>query len=268
MSKKHATTENCIYCGVNEVSEEDVFPKWLQRRFKRPEDSHGTLERIPNLNSEVRIERSVRVLKVAVEAVCFECNNTWMSGLQNNTKPIIASLLDETTTSLTPEECRQLTCWVVMSAMCLEANNPRSKWLYDDLDRTLLKEKEIPRNTEVWIGYWMNAPGEFYEGRLGYGTHYKGYVCTFGFGNLLFQLLHNVQSDRQPRNWNTLSAPWNEMLIPIRFPKPPVILPTKQPIQGEDGFSALSSRFLNPTDGENKYAAALDLNTWFPVRWS
>ena len=119
MSKKYSTTETCIYCGRKAGSEEHVFPNWLRKQFA----GHGTLEYQGNMHSP-RDLTEITDLRVTVRSVCGRCNQTWMGGLQQDTKPLIQSLLLNTSVILDVHECKLLTSWAVMTAMCGETRNP------------------------------------------------------------------------------------------------------------------------------------------------
>jgi hypothetical protein len=246
MGRKYTTSEACIYCGGKAGSEEHVFPQWLRERFQ----GIGTLEHKVNIKSPIRFKRGVKDVRVVVRSVCKKCNETWMSGLQNDAKPIIEALLDETATALDAEECKLLSSWAVMSAMCLETRNERPVWHYTDFDRTLFYTKRmIPNDTEVWICYWVNSPGPAYDGSNQANNEEKGYVATFGFGNILFQLFHVVPIDSEKRLSKklTIQEPWTELLRPIRYPKDlPIRWRPRKEIDGDRGFQALHSRFLHP----------------------
>ncbi len=243
MSKKYTTTKTCIYCGAQAGSKEHVFPEWLRDRFT----GVGTLEYKEDIDSPIRFKKGVRDLRVTVRSVCKKCNEHWMSVLQNDTKPLILSLLDSPTTTLDLMDCKLLTSWAVMSMMCLETRNRRAIWRYSELDHTLFyTNKEIPKNTEVWICHWKNSPGSFYEGRVLGMNHDRAFVTTFGFGNLVFQVLHVVPVDPNDGKtmWMSTTLPWDEILIPIRYPKDVATnWPPKKSITGEPDFDALESRF-------------------------
>jgi hypothetical protein len=244
MSKKYTTSEKCIYCDKKADSEEHVFPRWLRDRFT----GDATLEHKVNINEPVRFKRRVKDIRVVVRSVCAKCNNTWMSEIQNKAKPIIEGMLDRTNVTLSLEDARALTTWAVMSVMCLETRNERSHWLFSELERTLLyKNTDIPDLTEVWIAYWINSPGPFVEGKIGHTKDSDGHVATLGFGNVILQILHIVPKDAgkpQPKRI-TLDDPWEKFLIPIRYPKEQR---TTFPIDGEEGFEALESRFSRSAD--------------------
>jgi hypothetical protein len=248
MSKKYTTSETCIYCGGKAGSEEHVFPQWLRERFT----GSGTIEHQVNISSPVRFMQGVKDVRIVVRSVCKTCNGRWMSVLQNEAKPIIEGLLDETFATLILEDCRLLTSWAVMSAMCLETRNERTHWLYNDLVRTLFyKNKSIPDNTDVWLCCWVNSPGPSYEVRKSGGKDISGYVFTFGFGNLVFQVLHwmPIDSHKQQPKRITIEEPWDEVLIPIRYPKDSAInWRPKKGIDGEVGFKKLESRFLRTVE--------------------
>jgi hypothetical protein len=204
-----------------------------------------------DLDSPIRFKKGVTDLRVTVRSVCKTCNENWMSVVQNDSKPLIERLLDNPTAILDVTECRLLTTWAVMSAMCLETRNRRSVWRYSELDHTLFYTKrEIPKNTDVWICYWANSPGPSYDGRAPRSRKERGYVATFGFGTQVFQVIHVVPvdpNDPEARNFVN-GAPWDEILVPIRHPKNlPISWPPKKAIQGDPGIDALEARLVrNP----------------------
>jgi hypothetical protein len=246
MSKKYSSSKTCIYCGALSGSEEHVFPEWLRNQFK----GKGTLEHKVDIDSPIRFKKGVKDLRITVRSVCVECNNGWMSKLQNDAKPLITELLHESTTTLDLAECKLLTSWAVMSAMCLESRNKREVWKYGELDHTLFfTKREIPKNTDVWICYWANSPGPSYDGRILSSLDKRGYVATFGFGNLVYQVLQVVPVDSNNLQQRKISieAPWDQILIPIRYPKNlPISWPPKNAIQGDPGINALESRLVRP----------------------
>jgi hypothetical protein len=218
----------------------------LRKRFK----GHGTLEYQVDIDSPVRFKKGVKDLRVVVRSVCTKCNTGWMHDLQDDTKPLIERLLGNQPTALDLMECRLLTSWAVMSTMCLETRNRQSVWRYTEFDHTLFfTKREIPKNTEVWICYWENSPGPSYDVRTPTSKHERGLVATFGFGKLVFQVLHVVPDDTDDGRIKriTLGAPWDEVLIPIRYPKDSQISwAPKKAIQGDPGIDALESRFIRP----------------------
>jgi len=172
-------TTHCIYCGKAEVSDEDVFPNWLRELF----ESHGEVEYQLAIDQEPRLRRS-NSLKVRVRCACEECNNVWMSILQEDNKPVILQLLHEAPCELDMLSQRKLSLWAVMSAMSLEASNEWETWRFTPLECTKLRwsglaaptkfdfrhdreyvHRELPKCTSVWIAKWANSRGPSYVGR-------------------------------------------------------------------------------------------------------
>jgi hypothetical protein len=171
---------HCIYCGKAEVSDEDVFPEWLREGFKGAGEEEYQLA----IDQEPRLRRRDS-LKVCVRCACTECNNGWMSLLQEDSNPIILRLLHETTCELDVLSQRKLSLWAVMSAMSLEASNEPGTWRFTPLECTKLRwsgltaptkfdfrydreyvHRELPKCTSVWIAKWANSPGPSYVGRV------------------------------------------------------------------------------------------------------
>ncbi len=248
MSKKYSTTEKCIFCGKEAGSEEHVFPNWLRKEFK----GHGTLEYQGDMNSPVLCTR-VTDLRLTVRSVCQYCNVGWMSRLQEGAKPLIKSLLSNSSVSFDACECKLLTSWAVMTAMCSETRNPPGVWRFTDQERTVFysyENRPIPIQTHVWVCRWEGSPGPFVVARLlemrGEGAGDRAYAMTIGFGTLIIQVLRvkpvdpNDQRSTMPRG----SLPWDEIVtqiwnlesLPIRFPK-------RRAIQGENEFDLLAERF-------------------------
>jgi len=180
MAEQSNLTAHCIYCGKAEVSDEDVFPEWLRDLFESPGEEEYQLA----IDEEPRL-RPRDSLKVRVRCACQECNNGWMSILQNDCKPIILQLLCETTCELDTLNQRMLSLWAVMSAMSLEASNEPGTWRFTSLEFMKLRwsglaaptklgfrhdrdyvHREFPKRTSVWIAKWMNSRGPSYVGRV------------------------------------------------------------------------------------------------------
>ncbi len=252
MSKKYSTTETCIYCGRKAGSEEHVFPNWLRKQFA----GHGTLEYQGDMQSPV-ILTEITDLRVTVRSVCERCNQAWMGKLQEDTKPLIQSLLLNTPVILDVHECKLLTSWAVMTAMCGETRNPRSVWRFTEQERTVFysyQDRPIPFQTYVWICRWEASPGPFIGGRMlemrGDGGGDRAYALTIGFGTLIVQVLKVAPADPndQRTSMPNASLPWDDILTQIWEPESlPIRFPKRRAILGESEYALLEERFKNAT---------------------
>ncbi len=128
-SPNRITSGTCVYCGyTGALSREHIFGRWLNERYKRTEretrhdltrpDKHafwGEFESIANSEHH----RSSGYSEV-VHNVCEDCNNGWMSSLQNEAQPVVASLADGFWPRFTEPARHSLVRWVAMVMINLE----------------------------------------------------------------------------------------------------------------------------------------------------
>lgn len=148
----------CIFCGLRRpASEEDVISKWIRRTLDpatevmvRAEPT-GAVSRIPHLT--VSLENMV----------CQECNNTWMSRLENRgVKPFLAPMLtNKHAVTLDEVQQRDLARWAIIKVLLMEhamrqrrahlrptvgyaPSDPELAWLY--------RNDDPPPRSRVWLG--------------------------------------------------------------------------------------------------------------------
>jgi hypothetical protein len=103
---------SCPFCGGLGLTEEDVFPRWFGRLF--PADSF-----IDKASSKPRSQAGITV------PVCGGCNNTWLSVLENDTKPVLTPLIKgEPLGDLNEDEQRVLATWAMKTVLMLDFANP------------------------------------------------------------------------------------------------------------------------------------------------
>jgi hypothetical protein len=78
----------CIFCGREKLSGEHIFGDWLR---KLGYDGEGVREIIPADGNTPIIQRGGPFSK-KLKIVCFPCNNVWMSGMEDDAKPLLMSL--------------------------------------------------------------------------------------------------------------------------------------------------------------------------------
>ena len=241
----------CIFCGASANSREDVWPRWLTRRFIAP----GTMEaeRGPNLQMTTwRTERPA----ILIRCVCAKCNNGWMSQLQGSGKPLIERLWAEDSCTLDLEECRLLSSWAVMTSMVLQSLGDAEHWLYSDLDRTLMwKNQTIPPFIGIWIAQCIGHTETYTQSQSlwtgpsrdaeGQG---RGNAITMAFGTVAIQVLKVVPpGGATPVKEITVSQGrgyWEETAVSIwPLKSEPVRWPPPSGIRHEDQLELFAQRF-------------------------
>lgn len=119
----------CIYCKkAGLLSDEHIFPKWLQHRFpKRHSKTAHLLARPEQAKSPELAEmqnttalRSADPYDAKVRNVCQDCNNGWMSALQILAKPLLEEHALGNLRAASPEERFVLARWTAMTSISLQ----------------------------------------------------------------------------------------------------------------------------------------------------
>src|ERR1035437_6614904 len=85
----------CIFCGRRNLSKEHFWPEWASALLPRyPDNRH--VEHLFTVTEKTKLVRPPEVRSrqghswtKRLRAVCSECNNGWMSVLENVAKPIL-----------------------------------------------------------------------------------------------------------------------------------------------------------------------------------
>jgi len=84
----------CMFCGKNGGNEEHIVGKWILRDldlYKTKTKIGFGLQRKTGEMDEIEAPQPLGSFKT--DSVCETCNNTWMSQLENQVKPILTPLL-------------------------------------------------------------------------------------------------------------------------------------------------------------------------------
>lgn len=171
---------------------------------------------------DTEINTPVRKAKV----VCQDCNNGWMSDLENETKPILSPMVADLALHLTEHDQNVLTRWTVKTAMMLDASSRRKgeSCHAQALRERLRTHKEVPRLTAIWLGrffrhelYSRAGRGWFTVNEIPKAAH--GCVTTFIFGYLVIQSMTiHAGAEYTEENFPRIRAafgPWDRTLVQI-----------------------------------------------------
>jgi hypothetical protein len=148
----------CIFCGLRRPgSEEDVISKWIRRAL------NPATEVIIRAEPTGAVSRLQHLTVTLEHMVCQECNNTWMSRLENRgVKPFLEPMLTgKHAVTLDETQQRDLAHWAVIKVLLMEhamrqrrahlrpavgyaPSDPELAWLYGNDDP--------PPRSRVWLG--------------------------------------------------------------------------------------------------------------------
>lgn len=241
----------CIFCDKKASTREDGWPLWLMKRFPTSSTSRMDAERGgQKLGSWCMARPGLRV-----KWLCASCNNGWMSRLENETKPILESILDDKLKDIDAWRQSTLARWAVKTAMVLECLNPDRTWFYSDDERQLMRATQsLPPRTSVWIAKCVNQPNIYSAAKDLRTTPDDGeihaYSTTMAFGPLAFQIVSIKTPATIPENvtltYDVTEGPWGQTLLQV-WPttKESVGWPLHYGLDSEFGLDALTER-LSP----------------------
>lgn len=109
----------CIFCKFEgELSNEHIFPQWLLKKFDIYEDMINTVHSAYGIKLS---ERKHPYNKLVNGLVCENCNNGWMSDLEENAKNslIILANQEQDYMSVLYENHKHIARWAIKTAMTL-----------------------------------------------------------------------------------------------------------------------------------------------------
>lgn len=135
----------CLFCPSPVNSKEHVFSNWIVKDLKHAEAIKATIGK--------KLSFYLAKPEIKVGVVCKSCNNTWMSNLETDNKPVIQAMVNDNPCSLTTEEQAVLSRWTVMKAMVVDAINSQRPLFYGSSEREQLRTlSTIPAGTLIWLG--------------------------------------------------------------------------------------------------------------------
>ena len=141
--------KTCIFCARRADSDEDVIPKWIPRLLRKQEG-----ERVPMRTSRfghAPYEQLAGESIQKVGSVCDQCNNGWMSRLEEQVKPILKPMMLGNAVTLTVQQQERITTWMTKCAMMYESM-ATGEVFYNGLDRHhFWKTKSPLDSTAVWL---------------------------------------------------------------------------------------------------------------------
>ena len=192
---------------------------------------------------------------LTVRFVCTECNNGWMSELENRVRPIVLRLLEDSRSTLSVKDQTVLAAWSVKNAMVFEALRVEGQWFFSDRERRAFRETLLPPvRTNVWLAKCVEQAGVYSCGSNLSGTvednpiRMEAYVTTMAFGSLAIQVVAGKLPETIPLATEVTveqtDAPWDEATVRI-WPAPGEVVnwPPRIGLRGDVGLEALGSRW-------------------------
>lgn len=160
---------SCLFCGrlwgAARRSDEHVLPQWMRRHeTDLLKSSHSSYSGGFDLDEKARefvelptllTTKKSSLLTLKTREVCADCNNGWMSRLEEAARPLIRRLAEAAPTGrpvvLTLEEARLLAVWCQKTATTYELTGNRPRVITGAMGRQLTSGVPL-RGSLVWLG--------------------------------------------------------------------------------------------------------------------
>jgi len=198
----------CIFCGQSGVSREHIWPDWAAEYFPAVTGARevrfktlgktGLLAEPPHDKT-----RQGRVISKTLRVVCTECNNRWMSALEEAAKPALLSLILPGESIIGLDDQAVIARWMALKAMVCDQSVPEDVVFHQSERTAFLRDRTMPPNFEVWIARcgasdWRHAycrnVAQLALPPLRFNPPRRKNVQTFtlGFGELLLVAAHGL----------------------------------------------------------------------------
>jgi hypothetical protein len=150
----------CIFCGEggirgNPMTEEHVWPEWMHVYLPKMPGRQTLAGRHRIRLGETIVERKARVGYVFTrrfKLVCKRCNTTWMSGIEDATKPILIPLLQGLPFTLLHKHRVTLATWIALKVMVTECIDINDAVITSHERDAFRLNRIIPQGLRFWIG--------------------------------------------------------------------------------------------------------------------
>ncbi len=193
-----ANYRTCAFCLRNDSrpSREDVFAKWIGKEFPGPVWSAFDYP-----SNELRFkDKNVGLI---CKKVCERCNNTWMSKLEAQVKPILLPLIHAKRTTLSTDDQLLIARWFIktVNTYDLAATRRRECFFTADERHSLMSTLSLPEDSGVFIAQYRGTIGKIIaleshmaptKETLSKDYHHlldtHGYAGTFVIGHVALQV--------------------------------------------------------------------------------
>lgn len=197
----------CVFCGKTKLSREHIFAQWLLKELDIYDDdvtmSHNSFIGAPISNRKHSFSNLVNGL------VCEDCNNGWMSQLEDDCKEHIINLMNmndiKSELKFLEEHSYIIAKWAFKNVILLNSSTNYRK-IVPDKHYTALYEGSIPEGVFIDLAFckseseleWRQTIGGLVRMDIGipFDRNKERYLITFKIKNLLIKVVFYKSLDK------------------------------------------------------------------------
>jgi hypothetical protein len=224
---------SCVFCGFQgKLDKEHVIADWIGDEL--PEVGKGTHRRTGAFGvPEAEWRNDAHTSRVGT--VCPDCNQGWMSEIENGVRPWLSPVLHGYGFTYFPAGMTTVATWAAKTALVIVSDA-------DSFGRepfvAFFHDRRPSTGTAVWVGSWSLGPEKHYRSRVPVlidgepGDPPNAYSVNFTVGHAAFHVFQHWSS--QPTH-HGFEPPMSTSLLPI-WPPPstPVTWPPSRPLTETD----------------------------------
>lgn len=228
----------CLFCEEIATTKEHVWPRWILNLMQDRRPVRQKLGTRPEVTYKGDF---------TIRGVCSSCNNTWMSELETELKPILGPLLQDISIQLDFEDQKKIAKWAFKTAIVLEGTKPQSVERYFDsgLAPALKNRGAILGRTMIWIGRYIESglfasAADITYNLNGQNLSGQATVTTMVVGYVLLQVVSAVfppDADNQNIQIPLRTDQWDEIFYQIWPSTQIFVWPPKTTISSGGRFS-------------------------------
>ena len=237
----------CAFCPTAaSLSGEHLWSAWMGDLF--PGDKRFTNK---NETGKIVSDWHSSELNWKAKVVCRECNNTWMSAIENDhAKPAMSDLIRGVCdVAITESRALSIALFAFKTAVVFDYMQKTRQPFFSHFVCDRFREAlDIPPTVAMWIaGFVPSGKGNvhtcYHEGKP-HGKQLELYVCTYSVGHFAFQ----VMARRCPIFF--FLSPWRGfegVAIPLwPCPQKGFVWPASEALQTVSDFDQFSLRWQRP----------------------
>jgi hypothetical protein len=204
----------CLFCPNPATTKEHLWGDWILKGLHRTNPIQATIGKSAprEFHGDVRMR-----------CACHQCNHGWMSTLETTVQPFVGALIRDIPVTLTIEQEKTISLWVVKTAMVLEGAITHRPRFYSRTECEQLRlASVITDRSLMWLGR-ISQSGLFASGTYiwlqdNFDKTNDGYVATFVVCHLAIQVLTiRIGPQDHLKTVRTVcrDGPWDDSLLGI-----------------------------------------------------
>jgi hypothetical protein len=240
-ARQAAAPKRCIFCQqAKKMSREHIWGDWLKAYVRPAMNKHNfqavRINRPGEQTTDIVTLRAGDPLRSKVKVVCADCNNRWLSEIQNRARPLLIPLITGERIALGSVAQERVGAWCAMATMTAEfIDRDPTTIAVPQSDRDWLRNNGMaPRGWWIWLAHyqrrkwpaqWVHltlpilAAKDVPENAAEVYVMPNTQVTTFVVGSLFVHTMSSVEADN--------IAGWASML-PRRYPLLVPVMPQRE----------------------------------------